>query len=192
MRFIHFSWASNREKMHAIIATGESPLAFLTQFGVEWQLLISQAISFALVTAVLYYFAFKPVIAKAQERRQIIEKGLSDAENARKQLESSEAEASKKLAQAALESSEILRRANDDAKRTIERAAEEAAAKAADIQARAEAQIEAEKLKMREDLKAELSGLVVKAAESVVGEILTQEQRGKLAELAAKKLGDAR
>ena len=157
--------------MHAIIATGESPLAFLTQFGVEWQLLISQAISFALVTAVLYYFAFKPVIAKAQERRQIIEKGLSDAENARKQLESSEAEASK---------------------RTIERAAEEAAAKAADIQARAEAQIEAEKLKMREDLKAELSGLVVKAAESVVGEILTQEQRGKLAELAAKKLGDAR
>ena len=174
--------------MHAIIATGESPLAFLTQFGVEWQLLISQAISFALVTAVLYYFAFKPVIAKAQERRQIIEKGLSDAENARKQLESSEAEASKKLAQAALESSEILRRANDDAKRTIERAA----AKAADIQARAEAQIEAEKLKMREDLKAELSGLVVKAAESVVGEILTQEQRGKLAELAAKKLGDAR
>ena len=114
--------------MHAIIATGESPLAFLTQFGVEWQLLISQAISFALVTAVLYYFAFKPVIAKAQERRQIIEKGLSDAENARKQLESSEAEASKKLAQAALESSEILRRANDDAKRTIERAAEEAAA----------------------------------------------------------------
>lgn len=178
--------------MHAIIATGESPLAFLTQFGVEWQLLISQAISFALVTAVLYYFAFKPVIAKAQERRQIIEKGLSDAENARKQLESSEAEASKKLAQAALESSEILRRANDDAKRTIERAAEEAAAKAADIQARAKAQIEAEKLKMREDLKAELSGLVVKAAESVVGEILTQEQRGKLAELAAKKLGDAR
>ena len=47
--------------------------------------------------------------------------------------------------------------------------------------------MKAEKLKMREDLKAELSGLVVKAAESVVGEILTQEQRGKLAELAAKK-----
>ena len=128
----------------------------------------------------------------AQERRQIIEKGLSDAENARKQLESSEAEASKKLAQAALESSEILRRAGDDAKRTIERAAEEAAAKAADIQARAEAQIEAEKLKMREELKAELSALVVKAAESVVGEVLTPEQRGKLAELAAKKLGETR
>ena len=45
---------------------------------------------------------------------------------------------------------------------------------------------------MREELKAELSALVVKAAESVVSEVLTPEQRGKLAELAAKKLGETR
>ena len=39
-----------------------------------------------------------------------------------------------------------------------------------------------------EELKAELAGLVVKASEAVVAEVLTDEQRGRLAEIAAEKL----
>jgi len=178
--------------MQTIFATGDNPLSFLNDFGVEWDLLISQAISFALVAAALYYFAFKPVIAKANERRQIIEKGLQDAESARKELEKSQEQANQKLAAAAAESSEILRKSRDEAKRQIEAASAEAVAKAAQIREKAEKQLESDKARMKEELKAELSELVVKATEAVVAEVLTDTQRSELAKIAAKKLGETK
>ena len=41
---------------------------------------------------------------------------------------------------------------------------------------------------MKEELKGELSELVARAAESVVGKVLTDAQRGELAEIASKEL----
>ena len=67
---------------------GSNPLEFLTQFGIEWQLLVSQGISFAIVAVALYYFVFKPVIKVSAERQQKIEQGLKDAEEARKKRDS--------------------------------------------------------------------------------------------------------
>ena len=66
--------------MSALIAAGSNPLEFLTQFGIEWRLLVSQGVSFAIVACALYYLAFKPVMAAADKRREKIEKGLKDAE----------------------------------------------------------------------------------------------------------------
>ena len=65
--------------MSAIFAAGGNPLDFLTQFGVEWQLLVSQGVSFAIVAAALYRFVFKPVIAASDERKRRIEQGLKSS-----------------------------------------------------------------------------------------------------------------
>ncbi len=174
--------------MSVILAAGENPLSFLTQFGVEWQLLVSQAVSFAIVATALYWFVFKPVIAAADERKQKIEQGLKDASDAKQRLAQAEAEADKKTAEAVAEAAKILKSARDDAKETIENATREASAKAAEIRSRNDEQIELDRTRMKEELKGELSGLVAEAAEAVVGKILTDEQRGKLAELAVKEL----
>ncbi len=174
--------------MSTIFAAGENPLNFLTQFGVEWQLLISQGVSFAIVATALYWFVFKPVIAAADERKQKIEQGLKDAEEAKASLAKANLEADKKTAEAIAEAAQILKSARDDAKETLEVAARDAAAKAAEIRARNDEQMERDKLKMKEELKGELSELVAEAAEAVVGKVLTDEQRGKLAELAASEL----
>jgi len=174
--------------MSCIFAAGENPLNFLTQFGVEWQLLVSQGVSFAIVAAALYWFVFKPVIAASNERKQKIEQGLADAEDAKRKLEQAQAEADKKSAEAAAEAAKILKSARDDAKETVENAAREAAAKAAEIRERNDEQLERDKLRMKDELKSELSGLVAEAAEAVVGKILTEQQRGELANLASKEL----
>ena len=70
----------------------------------------------------------------------------------------------------------------------MENAAREAAAKAAEIRERNDEQLERDKLRMKDELKSELSGLVAEAAEAVVGKILTEQQRGELANLASKEL----
>lgn len=103
-------------------------------------------------------------------------------------LEQAQAEADKKSAEAAAEAAKILKSARDDAKETVENAAREAAAKAAEIRERNDEQLERDKLRMKDELKSELSGLVAEAAEAVVGKILTEQQRGELANLASKEL----
>jgi len=174
--------------MFSIIAAAGNPLDFLSQFGVEWRLLISQGLSFAIVTAALYKFVFKPVIAVSEKRRAAIEQGLRDAEAAKVKLANAQTEAAKQAAEAATEAAKILKDARDDARNAVEKAAAEASAKAAEIRDRNEQQLERDKLKMKEELKSELSELVAKAAEAVAGSVLTDAQRSQLAELAAKEL----
>lgn len=174
--------------MSAIFAAGGNPLNFLEQFGVEWQLLISQAVSFAIVATALYWFVFKPVISASDKRKQQIEQGLHDAEEAKRRLASAQAEADKKTAEAIAEASNILKSARDDAKETVENATREASAKVAEIRARNDEQLERDKQKMKEELKSELSGLVAEATEAVIGKVLTDQQRSELASLASKEL----
>ena len=68
--------------MQTILAASDSPLNFLSEFGVEWPLLVSQGLSFAIVAAALYYFVFRPVIKASDARKAEIEKGLEDAKRA--------------------------------------------------------------------------------------------------------------
>ena len=163
--------------MSAIFAAGGNPLDFLTQFGVEWQLLVSQGVSFAIVAAALYRFVFKPVIAASDERKRRIEQGLKDAEEAKIKLDRAREEADKLTAQATGEAAKILKSARDDAKETVERAAREASAKAAEIRERNDEQLERDKLRMKEELKGELSELVARAAESGISARIQRRRR---------------
>ena len=170
------------------IATSESPLGFLSQFGIEWQLLISQGLSFAIVAGALYWFVFRPVSRVAQQRQSEIQKGLDDAKKAALELENAQKVAEAKLAEAITESAKILKNARDEAKQAIERATSEANAQVAEIRAKNEVQLASDKLQMKQELKAELATLAVKAAEKAVSEVLTDQQRARLAEIAAKEL----
>ena len=171
-----------------ILATSESPLGFLSQFGVELPLLISQGLSFALVAGALYWFVFRPVSLAVQQRQSEIQKGLDDAKKAATELENAQKVAEEKLSEAIAESAKILKNARDEAKQAIERATSEANAQVAEIRAKNEAQLESDKQQMKQELKAELALHAVKAAEKAVGEVLTDQQRSRLAEIAAKEL----
>ena len=85
--------------MGTLIAAGGNPLEFLSQFGIEWRLLVSQGVSFAIVACALYYLAFKPVMAAADKRREKIEQGLKDAEEAAAKLANARMEAEKQTAE---------------------------------------------------------------------------------------------
>ena len=174
---------------HALFAA-TNPLGFLTHFGVEWRLLVSQGISFGIVAVALYFLVFRPVIKMSSKRQEEIERGLKDAELARQKLAASQDEADARVRKAAQEATAILDQARENAKKTIEEAAREAAAKAARIRDDNEAQMERDRQRLKEELRAELAGLVVKATEAVAGEVLTPQQRGKLAEIAAEKISE--
>lgn len=173
--------------MNAIFAAG-NPLSFVTELNIRWPELVSQGLMFVILSVVMYYFVFKPVLKAADERRSRIEKGLGDAEAARIKLEESEKAASERIGEAAAEASRILAQTREDAKAVMEKASADAAEKAAEIIKNARAEIEAERARMKDGLKAEIAGLVVKTAEAVLKGALDDGARAKISAESAKRI----
>lgn len=173
-----------------IFAEG-NPLGFLDDFGVNGPLLVSQGVSFAIVACALYYFAFRPVMKVADERRAKIAQGLKDAERAKTELEQSSAKALEISSKAARDAAEVLNEARRDAKLAVEKAAADAAAKAEEIRLKNAEALAQDKARMKLELKGELSSLVAEAAVKLANDVLTPEQKAKLAQNAANAIANS-
>lgn len=57
------------------------------QLGIDWHLLLSQAVNFFLVFLVLRLFVYKPLLTLLHERKRKIEEGLVKADEAGKRLQ---------------------------------------------------------------------------------------------------------
>lgn len=138
------------------------------------------AINFLLLLAIVWTFAFKPLAKTLDDRREAIEQGLKDAEQARRDRESAEAERVEALAAARREANDILARAQKVSQET--RDADIAATKAEleRMRARAAEDIEAEKQRAVGELRAEVADLALAAAGRVVGESMTDDRQRRL------------
>ncbi len=174
--------------MKLLFAAGGNPLSFLTDLGVEWPMLISQALMFILVAVILYALAFKPVMKMMNEREDEISKGLSDAKEAAQKLENAQKDAALKMSEAVAEASALLAKTREDAKLFLEKSSKEASEKAADIIANAKKEIESDRIKMHADLKKDLAYLVVKTSEKVLAEALDDNTKAKIAAASAKEI----
>lgn len=88
-----------------------------TQLGIDWRLLLSQAVNFLLLVVILRAFAYRPLLKLLRERRTKIEEGIRKAEEADLRLADANLLAKDKLKQAEKESLEILRQTEKQAKR---------------------------------------------------------------------------
>ena len=138
------------------------------------------ATNFLLFLAIIWRFAFMPVSRMLAERRERIEQGLKDAEQARRDRENAEAERVASLQEARREANDILARAQKVAQET--RDADIAATKAEleRMRERAAAEIEAEKERALTDVRAEVADLALRAAGRVVGETMTGDRERRL------------
>jgi F-type H+-transporting ATPase subunit b len=157
-------------------------------FGWNWQLFLSQVISFCIVAFLLRRFAYKPILAVLEERRRKIEEVQVNTEKIKKEL----AEAEKRY-------QEILTKANADAQRMIDEAREssthlaerkqqEAIGAAEQIVAKAHEAAALEHERQMQALKRELGRLVVETTSKVTGKVLTGEDQQRLQEEAARQV----
>ncbi|HET9641251.1 MAG TPA: F0F1 ATP synthase subunit B [Candidatus Paceibacterota bacterium] len=142
--------------------------AVLQAFGIDWHLLIVNAINFALLLAALWYFLYGPLTRILEERRQKIAQGVAEAEEAHKKLEEIEGARSSMLADAGKEAEAVLAHARENAaKKEHERvtAGEQAAARMVK-----EAEAQAAELKSRAiaESREEIAKLIVLGAEKAL------------------------
>src|SRR4051794_28250673 len=89
-------------------------------FGVDWPHLMAQVVSFGIVCAVLYRFAYRHVLAMLEERRQQIAQGLANAEKIKAELDRTEAQRQEVMAQADVRAAKFIEEARAAAARLLQ------------------------------------------------------------------------
>ncbi len=159
-----------------------------TVFGVDWPHLIAQIISFCIVCAVLYRFAYRPILKMLEERRQQIELGLANAEKIKAELSRTEAQRQEVMMQANAQATRFIEEARAAAARVQEQETQKAIAAAEQIIAKSREAAQQDYARMLAELKREVGRLVVETTATVTGKILTPEDQRRLAEETARQL----
>jgi F-type H+-transporting ATPase subunit b len=157
-------------------------------FGFDTKIFLSQVISFVIVALVLRQFAYKPILAVLEERRQRIAEGLLNAEKIKQQLAEAEQRHAEILAQANAQAQKMIDEARESSAHIAERKQQEAVVAAEQIMAKAREASVIEHEKTMAELKRELGRLVVNTTAKVTGKVLTPEDQRRLQDEAARQI----
>jgi len=167
----------------------ENPLQEISRtFGFNLHHFIAQCISFLLVSALLYKFAYKRVLQTLHKRRQTIDEGLANAQKIKAELARTEARHQEVMAQANAQISKMFEEARAAAGRVQSEETKKAITAAEQIVTKAHEAATADHARMLAELKREVGRLVVETTAVVTGKMLTPEDQRRLAEEANRQL----
>jgi len=158
----------------------------LSQFGVDWWKFGTTTINFIIVLAVLHRYAYKPLLALLDERRERIEKSLRDAEKIKEELARTEVSRKEILDKAYVQAQRLIDEAKVSAAKVEEKKIQEATAQAEDIVRKAHASAVQDREKQFIELKKQIGNLVVDTTSRVVGKVITPEDERRLQEETAR------
>ena len=139
-------------------------------FHIDWRLLIAQVVNFAIVFAVLYWLAFKPLAKVMAERTAKITKGLDDAKKVEEKLVRTQEEFNKTMTEAKKQANVILEKAAVDADARKQEMIERAKEEIGQIINQEKQKMQADKATTLKEIKREVADLVVMAVEKILGE----------------------
>lgn len=154
-----------------------------------WTALLTLANTIALFL-VLKKFLFKPVMKMIQDRQHEIDTMYDEADQAKQNALSIQAEYEQKLSVATETSEKMVKEAVARGKNREEEIIRQARADAAAIMDKVSADIAQEKKKALNDAKDEISGIAMSIAEKVVGRQLNDADQSKLVDQFINELGD--
>lgn len=158
------------------------------QFGFKPMLFFSQIVSFGIVALLLRIFAYKPILAVLEERRQRIAEGLLNAEKIKQQLAAAEVRYSEIMAKANGEAQRMIEEARTSAAHLAERKSQEAVVAAEQIVAKAREASALEHERTLNDLKRQLGRLVIDTTAKVTGKVLTPDDQRRLQDEATRQV----
>jgi F-type H+-transporting ATPase subunit b len=145
-------------------------------------LMFWSSVTFVLLFVLLQRFAWKPILAKVEEREKKIRGDLDGAEQARLSAEATLKQHEAKLAEAAQAARETVEAARARAEQAAAGIASAAKAEAEATLTRARAQIEADKQRAVADIKAAVVELSMAVTREVVKRTAGQEDHAKVAD----------
>jgi F-type H+-transporting ATPase subunit b len=159
-----------------------------SDFGINWPSLIAQIVNFIVVAGLLWWLAFKPILATIGERQKKIDSGLTYADDMKAQLDAAHQAIEKQLREAQIKGQQIVAESQKAAKELSDRQQQEAVERSNTIIVKAQAAIELEKTKMLAEARTEVARLVVETTRKVLAKELSENERTRFNEAAAREL----
>ena len=150
--------------------------------------LIGQLIAFAIFVWFCMKFVWPPITGAMDARQKKIAEGLDAAGRAERDLKLAQEKATEMLRDAKKAALEILDKANKTASEIIEEAKHTARTEGERIVANANAEIDLEVNRVKEDLRAQISVLAVAGAEKILGSSVDVSAHNQLVEQLAAQL----
>jgi F-type H+-transporting ATPase subunit b len=151
-------------------------------------LIFWEIVSFAILLFVLYKYAFPGILSALEEREKKIKDSLDQAERHRSEAERKLKEYEAKLNMAAKEAEGILAATKERAQRLMEENEQRMTAEAERIRGDAMREIDHERRKAIQDIRAQTTDLALMVAEKVVQRSLTEADHRKFADDALEAL----
>ena len=162
----------------------------MPQFESEFfsSLIFWEIVSFAILFFVLYKYAFPGILSVLEEREKKIKDSLDQAERHRAESEQKLREYEAKLAAAAKEAETILAAAKERAQRLMEENEQRMTTEAERIKGDATREIDQERRRAIQDIRAQTTDLALLVAEKVVQRSLTEADNRRFADDALEAL----
>jgi F-type H+-transporting ATPase subunit b len=138
--------------------------------------LIAELVAFLIILFVLWKYVVPPLSKSLQERQDIVQKQVEDAEEAQRKLKAAEERYDQALAEARTEAAKIRDNARADGERIREEMRETANAEVERIRQRGEEQLSTQREQVVRQLRGELGGLATQLAEQLVGHELSNDE----------------
>jgi F-type H+-transporting ATPase subunit b len=159
----------------------------MAALGINIGYVFMQGILFIILFLVLRGYLYDPITKVLEERKARITKGLEDARQASIARDNADAEAKKILDAARAEAAKIRSDAAVQAEETSKGILKKADENAQSVMAAAQAEAEAERNRILADLRGQVAGIAIAAANKLVGETLDDaRQRAIIADFFAK------
>jgi F-type H+-transporting ATPase subunit b len=150
--------------------------------------LFGQMVTFAIFVWVCMKFVWPVIIAAMEERQQKIADGLDAADRAMRDLEAAQDKATDQMKEAKQEAAGIVDQANKRANQIVDDAKQQAITEGDRLKVAAEAEIEQEVNRAKEELRASVAGLAIAGAEKVLEASIDDKANRALVDNLASQL----
>ena len=150
--------------------------------------LLAQAVVMIVFVAICWRYIYPPILSVMQEREKKISDGLEAAKKADDTLEEAKLAFDKELNQVKAEAAEILEKANVRASSIVGDASIKAEAEAEKIMASASTTIENETNKAKEELRQQMSDIIIDTTQKILGDEISKEKHEAILKKAAEEL----
>jgi len=151
--------------------------------------LIVQAINFVILLLLLWRLAYRPLLAKMEERTEAIRRSLDEAQAARGEAARQQEENTARLREAHAEAARIREQALSEAQGEARKQIEAAQAQARKLVDDTKAQLDAEIRRARDELRREVADLATAVAEKLVRRSLRDEDHRRIVADSMARLG---
>jgi F-type H+-transporting ATPase subunit b len=155
--------------------------------GINLPLLVAFVVNFVILFTLLSIVLYKPVLKMLDERQNKIKESMDQAEKIRQETARSEEEIKAHLEKARKEGQNVIAQAAQIGERLKEEAKQGARQEAETLIAKARGEIQRERDKSVEELRAEFADIAILAAAKVINETLDKKKHSKIIDEVLKE-----